>query len=100
MHINVAGKSKAFINRGDNAKYLKVKLADTIASIAAKIVVKRSDGTTLRRDYVSGEGLSSDQSHIQIFALGDSYAEEITVQYITVETAVKTGKVVNLIVEF
>lgn len=100
VHINVAGKSKAFINKGGNAKYLKVKLPDTITSIAAKIVVKRSDGTTLRRDYVSGEGLNSDQSHIQIFALGDSYAEEISVQYITGETAVKTGKFVNLVVEF
>lgn len=100
MHINVAGKSEAFINRGGNAKYLKVKLADTIASIAAKILVKRSDGITLRRDYVSGKGLNSDQSHIQFFALGDSYTEEITVQYITGETEVKTGKLVNLVVEF
>jgi hypothetical protein len=100
VHINVAGKSKVFINRGGNAKYLKVKLPDTIASIAAKIMVQRSDGITLHRDYVSGEGLNSDQSHIQIFALGSSYAEEITVQYINGKTAVKTGKFVNLVVEF
>jgi enediyne biosynthesis protein E4 len=43
VHINIAGKSKAFINNGGDANYLKIKLPDTIASVAAKIMVMRSD---------------------------------------------------------
>ena len=100
VHINIAGKSKAFINKGGSANYLKVKLPDNIKSIAAKITVKRSDGRIMRRDYVSGEGLNSDQSHIQIFALGNAHAEEVQVQYIDGESAVKTGILINTIITF
>ena len=100
VHVNIAGKSKVFINRGGDAKYVKIKLPETLASIAAKIVVKRSDGVILRRDYVLGEGLNSDQSHMQIFALGDSQAEEISVQYINGDTEIRTGVFVNTVVEF
>lgn len=100
VHINIAGKSKAFINKGGNAKYLKVKLPDTVASIAAKISVKRSDGKVLRRDYILGEGLNSDQSHTQIFALEDTQAIEVSVQYINGEKSVQTGRWVNATVQF
>ena len=100
VHVNVAGKSKAFINKGGDAKYLKVKLPDTVASIAAKITVRRSDGRVLRRDYVLGEGLNSDQSHIQVFALGNAHASEIIVQYINGETSVQTGNWTNTLVQF
>jgi hypothetical protein len=100
VHINIAGKSKVFINRGGIAKYLKVKLPNTVASIAAKITVKRSDGKVLRRDYVLGEGLNSDQSHIQIFALGNAKAVEVSVQYINGEKSVQAGSWVNSTVTF
>jgi hypothetical protein len=54
----------------------------------------------LRRDYVLGEGLNSDQSHIQIFALGDARAIEISVQYINGKTAFQTGNWTNTLVQF
>ena len=86
VHINIAGKPRAYINNGGDANYLKVQLPDTIASIAAKISVKRSDGKIIYRDFISGEGLCSDQSHIQTFGLEDTSATDITVQYINGET--------------
>jgi hypothetical protein len=100
VHINIAGESKVFINKGGSANFIKVKLPDNIESIAAKITIKRSDGRIMKRDYVSGEGLNSDQSHIQIFALENAHAEEVHVQYIDGESAVKTGILINTTVTF
>ncbi len=82
VHINLAGKSKAFISRGGDANYLKVKLPNNIGSIAANVSVQRTDGTTVNQTFLSGEGLCSDQSHTLIFGLGQSQAAEVTVQYI------------------
>ncbi|MCK5188981.1 MAG: VCBS repeat-containing protein, partial [Methylococcales bacterium] len=100
VHVNIAGKSKAFINQGGNGHYLKVKLPDTIDSIAAKIMVKRSDGKILHRDFVSGEGLNSDQSHVQIFGLGEGSATEVTVRYINGNETTQRGNFVNTVVQF
>ncbi len=100
VHVNIAGHSKAFINKGGDAHYLKVQLPNTIESIAAKIVVTRSDGLVLRRDVVSGEGLNSDQSHVQIFGLGDALAVEVSVQYIDGKVETKTGNFMNTLILF
>ena len=100
VHINIAGQSKAFINKGGDANYLKIKLPNTLKSIAAKIKVSRLDGTVIYRDFVSGEGLNSDQSHIQIFGLENSHATEVSVQYINGETEVMRGKYINTTLTF
>ena len=100
VHINIAGKSKAFISHGGDANYLKVQLPDTIASVAAKIRVTRSDGKVIHRDFVSGEGLCSDQSHIQIFGLEDAVATDITVQYIDGHRENRSGEFANTLVKF
>lgn len=95
VHINIAGKSKAFISQGRKYNYLKVKLNDTISSIGAKIAVTRSDGTVIYRDFVSGEGLNSDQSHIQIFGLSTFTANKISVEYIDGKTTEQIGNFSN-----
>jgi enediyne biosynthesis protein E4 len=100
VHINIAGRPKAFINKGGNANYLKVKLTDNIDSIGARIRVKRSDGVTLYRDFVSGEGLCSDQSHVQIFGLEKHSALEVTVKYLSGEVKTTSGEFKNEIVNF
>lgn len=100
IHINIAGKSKVFMNKGGDSNFLKVKLPDTIGSIAAKITVTLSDGSILRRDFVSGEGLCSDQSHVQIFGLQQANATEIAVQYIDGERMTKNGNFVNTSITF
>ena len=100
VHVNIAGNSKAFINKGGDANYLKVQLPNMIESIAAKIKVIRSDGLVLRRDVVSGEGLNSDQSHVQIFGLGDALATEVSVQYLDGRVETKTGNYSNTLIRF
>ncbi len=100
VHINIAGKPKAYINNGGDANYLKVQLPDTIASVAAKIRVQRSDGKVIYRDFVSGEGLCSDQSHIQIFGLENASATEVTVQYINGQSDKRTGDFSNTLLKF
>jgi hypothetical protein len=49
---------------------------------------------------VSGEGLVSDQSHIQIFGLGDAKATEVSVKYINGETDQRTGSFTSEMVTF
>ena len=100
VHVNIAGVSKAYINNGGDANYLKVQLPNTIASVAAKIRVQRSDGKVVYRDFVSGEGLCSDQSHIQIFGLEDATATEVTVQYIDGQIDKRTGEFANTHLKF
>jgi hypothetical protein len=100
VHINLAGPSKVFINRGGTQQYLKVKLPDTIESIAAKITVELSNGNVMQRNFVSGEGLGSDQSHIQIFGLGEASATKVTVQYINGIQQQREGTFKNELLSF
>jgi hypothetical protein len=100
VHVNIAGKPKAFINAGGEANYLKVQLPDTIGSVAAKIKVTLDNGETLYRNFVSGEGLCSEQSHIQIFGLVNATATKITVNYINGQEEVKSGEFVDTLVRF
>ena len=103
IHINLAGKSKAFISKGvvgKEANYLKVILPSTIESIAAKIIVSLDNGKKIHRDYVSGEGLVSDQSHIQIFGLNGAKASSVEVKYINGKTDSKSGAFSNQTLQF
>ncbi len=69
VYININGESKAFINNGGKADYLKVRMPDTNEAIGAKVTVNFSDSTTLTNWNSIGEGLSSDQSNILQFAI-------------------------------
>jgi hypothetical protein len=100
VHINIAGKSKVFISQNRQNNYLKVKLDDTISSIAAKITVTRSDGSIIYRDFISGEGLNSDQSHVQIIGLSQFSANKVTVEYIDGTTVEKIGEFSNEMIRF
>lgn len=100
VHVNVNGISKAFISKGGDKNYLKVKLPHTIESIAAKIKVSMDNGKVIHRDYVSGEGLLSDQSRIQIFGLNGAKVSEIEVKYINGKVETKSGAFNNETVQF
>lgn len=100
VHANIAGRSAAFISQGGDANFLKVKLPNTVGSIAAKIAVTRKDGQAIYRDFVSGEGLCSDQSHIQIFGLGSSSVTSVVVRYIDGREVSQVGDFSNETVSF
>ena len=82
VHVNIAGRSQAFLSKGGDAGYLKVKLPNTVSSIAAIVEVSLADGSMLTKHFVSGEGLGSDPSHVLVFGLGDQRANSIAVTYI------------------
>jgi hypothetical protein len=82
VHVNLAGRSQVFLSQGGEAGYLKVKLPNNVASIAATVTVTLDDGTTLMKPFVSGEGLCSDPSHVLIFGLGKHTATNVAVNFI------------------
>ncbi len=100
VHANLNGDSKLFLSKAGEGNYLKVELPHTIGSIAANVSVTLADGRTLRRPYVSGEGLCSDSSRIIVFGLGDTLAEEIMVTYVSGATDSRTGDFKNQLVRF
>ena len=100
VHVNLKDKPRAFLSQGASNNYLKVKLADTVASIGAMITVTRDDGSKLYKPFISGEGLSSDQSHVLIFGLGDGSAKAVEVSYLSAPSAVQRGNFANTLLTF
>ena len=92
VHVNIAGRSQAYLSQGGDAGYLKVKLPNDIASIAASVTVTLDNGSQLVNDFVSGEGLCSDPSHIMTFGLGEGQATRVDVTYIDGTEASRSGQ--------
>ncbi len=70
VRINLAGPSRAFMNGGGKAGYLKVRLPEVARSLGALVELELGSGRKLTQQFTSGEGLASDQSHELIFGLG------------------------------
>jgi len=68
-YININGESKAFINKGGNVRYLKVRMPDTNEALGAKITLNFSDSIAISNWNMVGEGLSTDQSNTLHFAI-------------------------------
>jgi len=100
VHINVAGKSQAFISESeDNNGYLKIKLPRDVSSIGAMVTVTLEDGSKLYKPYVSGEGLLSDSSNMIIVGLGEQSATDVEVTYIDGQSKKMTGSYRNTLLE-
>ena len=97
VHVNLKDKPRAFLSQGASNNYLKVKLPDTVASIGAMVKVTLTDGSRLFKPFISGEGLSSDQSHVLIFGLGQGSASTVEVNYLSGNgpPAIQRGDFVN-----
>jgi len=93
IHVNLLGEQNVFISKAGENGYLKVKLPNTIASIGSEVHVTLEDGTTLVQNFVVGEGLVSDQSHILVFGLGNQKASNVKVKNID-------GEINELVGEF
>ena len=78
-HVNLLGQQKAFLSKGGDQGFLKIKLPNTVDSIGAEVSVTIDDGTTLIQTFVVGEGLVSDQSHVLTFGLGDKKATNVSI---------------------
>ena len=100
VHVNIAGRSQAFLSKGGDNGYLKVKLPNQVSSIAATVEVTLSDGSMLTKPFVSGEGLCSDPSHMLIFGLGDQRASGVSVTFIDGQKQALSGNWRNHTVTF
>jgi len=98
VHVNLLGEQNIFLSKGGEQGFLKVKLPNTVDSIGATITVQLADGTTQVRQFVLGEGLVSDQSHVQIFGLGSQSVTSIAVKTLSGFTTELTGDFRNELV--
>jgi len=78
---NLDGESLAYINKGGPNNWINVKLPNTAHSINARVTVEDSDGQKQFKQFITSQGLGSDQTHDLIFGLGTS----TTVKSILVE---------------
>ena len=95
VHVNLLGPQKVFINEGSSNHYLKVKLANNVDSIGAKVSVELDNGKILHGTFISGEGLCSDQSHVLIFGLESGHAKRVQVQFLNGKSLSKEGEFKN-----
>lgn len=100
VHANLNGNSKLFLSKTGQGGYLKVVLPANIGSIAATVTAKLSDGRTLSRPYVSGEGLCSDSSRTIIFGLSEASVTEVRVAYIDGLSEAKKGTFRDQLLKF
>ena len=89
VHVNLDGKSKAFISKKADGNFVKVKLPNTAKSVGAMVAAKLSDGRTLFRPFVKGEGLCADSTPIITFGGGEAEVVEVEVKFLTGEKVVK-----------
>ena len=83
IKINLNGKQRAFINKGGDANFVKVRLPEAVGSLGALVELERSDGVVLTQQFTTGEGLLSDQSHELIFGLGkEAKVKSLSVSYV------------------
>jgi hypothetical protein len=101
VHVNISGRSQVFLSSGETRNgFLKVRLPQDVSSIGAMVTIELEDGKKLYKPYVSGEGLSSDSSHIIIAGLGMQRANKVSVRYIDGRTVEQNGSFRNEIISF
>ncbi|MFT5044595.1 MAG: hypothetical protein ACI8UP_001564, partial [Porticoccaceae bacterium] len=99
VHVNLLGQQKAFLSKGGNQGFLKVKLPNTIDSVGTEVSVTLDDGNTLIQTFVVGEGLVSDQSHILIFGLGTNNATKVSIDRLNSPVQELSGQFRNELLE-
>ena len=94
VHVNLAGKSKAFISKQGSKNFVKVKLPNTAGSVGAMVKATLSDGRTLYRPFVKGEGLCADSTPIITLGTDGAEVTAVEVKFLTGETV--SGEVKEL----
>ena len=82
VHVNLAGKSKAFLSSNTSTNFAKIKLPNTAASVGAIVKAELSDGRTLYRPFVKGEGLCSDSTPIITLGAGEAEITSIDIKFL------------------
>jgi hypothetical protein len=83
VHVNLAGKSKAFISNNATKNFVKVQLPNTVGSVSAMVKAELSDGRTIYEPFVKGEGLCSDSSPMVTIGTGGANVKSVEVTYLS-----------------
>ncbi|GHB02103.1 hypothetical protein GCM10009069_26110 [Algimonas arctica] len=79
---NLNGESLAYINEGSHDNWITVRLPNQARSINARVTVEDEQGQKQIKQFITSQGLGSDQSHDLMFGLGTSAAvNSITVEF-------------------
>ena len=100
VHVNIGGKSQAFLSEKPAASYLKVALPNNVKSTGAEVIVEREDGLKVRQRWIVGEGLCSDSSHTLVFGLADSKPKQVEVSYLDGRKEIRENLSSNSLVSF
>ena len=84
---NLNEPALAYISKGGEKKWLKVKLPNNAASLNAIVTVELESGDKLTKQLMTSQGLGSDQSRELIFGLGDGKAGRVTIKFQDGDTA-------------
>ena len=79
---NLDGESLAYINQGGHDNWLKVRLPNVARSINARVMVTDNSGQTFMKQFITSQGLGSDQGRDLIFGLdGTSGPYDVRVEF-------------------
>ena len=97
---NLDGESLAYMNKGGDRNWIKVRLPNTARSLNARVTVTASNGLIQTKQLLTSQGLGSDQGRDLIFGLGDAESvASVTVAFqngvIRTFDAPKTGSVLK-----
>jgi len=77
---NLDGPSLAYINSGADRNWVKVKLPNTASSINARVTVTNGDRTQTRQ-FLTSQGMGSDQGRDMIFGIGNAISASVKVEF-------------------
>ncbi|MEP3654683.1 MAG: CRTAC1 family protein [Litorimonas sp.] len=69
---NLDGEALAYLNKGGERNWLKVRVPNTARSLGARVTVTGSGGLTQTKQILTSQGLGSDQGRDLIFGLGEA----------------------------
>ncbi|MEP3890343.1 MAG: FG-GAP-like repeat-containing protein [Hellea sp.] len=79
---NLDGQSLAYMNKGGERNWIKVRLPNTARSLGARVTVFGSDGMSQTKQLLTSQGLGSDQGRDLIFGLGDAEkANSVSIEF-------------------
>ncbi len=69
---NLDGQSLAYLNKGGNRNHVKVRLPNTASSLGARVTLVTVDGKKQTKQFITSQGLGSDQGRDMIFGFGEN----------------------------